>query len=73
MTAHVKPEGCPLTPAQINVVKWLADGKTAQDIADIEGVGIKGVQSHISRALVAAGAAKSTSLVAMALRKGWIV
>ena len=38
----------PLTPREIEVLKWTAEGKTSQDIADILSVSLPTVQSHIA-------------------------
>lgn len=38
----------PLTPREIEVLKWTAEGKTSQDIADILSVSLPTVQSHIT-------------------------
>ena len=38
----------PLTPREIEVLKWTAEGKTSQDIADILEVALPTVQSHIA-------------------------
>ncbi len=38
----------PLTPREIEVLKWTAEGKTLQDIADILEVSLPTVQSHIA-------------------------
>lgn len=62
-----------LTSKQMTIIRWLADGKTARDISDIEGIKYHTVNNYIRDAFVATGTIKSASLVAMALRKGWIV
>jgi LuxR family quorum sensing-dependent transcriptional regulator len=38
----------PLTPREIEVLKWTAEGKTSQDIADILSVALPTVQTHIA-------------------------
>lgn len=38
----------PLTPREIEVLKWTAEGKTSQDIADILSLSLPTVQSHIT-------------------------
>ncbi len=38
----------PLTPREIEVLKWTAEGKTSQDIADILSVSLPTVQSHMT-------------------------
>jgi DNA-binding CsgD family transcriptional regulator len=57
----------------MTIIRWLADGKTARDISDIQGIKYHTVNNYIRDAFVATGTIKSASLVAMALRKGWIV
>lgn len=63
---------CPLSPRQVEVVSWMAEGKTAAEIGIILGVTTYTVQTYIASAKDSAGAHKETSLVATALRKGWI-
>jgi DNA-binding CsgD family transcriptional regulator len=55
------------------MVQLLADGKTSRDIGEIEGLATITVQTHIQNAMRRTGASNSPGLVAMALRKGWIV
>ena len=38
----------PLTPREIEVLKWTAEGKTSQDIAEILDVAVPTVQTHIA-------------------------
>lgn len=61
-----------LTQKQIEVIELIADGKTSRDIAEIIGMSKYGIDERIKKSLAATGAANSTALVAMSLRKGWI-
>lgn len=63
---------CPLHPRQIETVRWLADGKSADEIAEIMGIAYNTAITNIKRSKDDVGAVNSTSLVAMALRNGWI-
>jgi len=63
---------CPLSSRQIEVVWWMAEGKTAAEIGMILGITTYTVQTYIASAKDSAGAHKETALVAIALRKGWI-
>lgn len=63
---------CPLTEKEINIVKLLADGHHAYEIADRTSRSIWTIRKHIENAHDKTGHATSAGLVAMALRKGWI-
>ncbi len=63
---------CPLTKSQIEVIVWLSNGKTQTDIAGFMNMNRKAIERRLDRARERAGAATTPSLVAMALRKGWI-
>lgn len=63
---------CPLTPRQIEVLTWMAEGKTAIEIGIIMGLSHFTTTAHMQGAKEAAGVSKDTALVATALRQGWI-
>lgn len=63
---------CPLTGRQIEAVTLLADGLSAKEIAIQWGQSYHWVNNCIYDAMKVSGTSKSTGLVAMALRKGWI-
>lgn len=63
---------CPFMARRLEVVQWLSLGKTASEIAEIMGTTKWTVQTHIATAKEAVGAANAVSLVARALREGWI-
>lgn len=63
---------CPLTLRQIQIVKLMADGKSASEMAAIIGLSRYTINFYIADALRSAGTPKATGLVAMSLRKGWI-
>lgn len=65
-------ERCPFSQRQVEMVQWLANGKTALEISRILGLSIWTVQKYLDRAKQAAGVRKDTALVATALRNGWI-
>lgn len=64
---------CPLTQKQIEIVRWLADGKEQVEIAAIMQCARNTVSRHVSRAHQATGTFNMHGLVAMALRREWIV
>jgi DNA-binding CsgD family transcriptional regulator len=63
---------CPLSPRQTEAVKWLAEGKSAYETGIIMGVTCRTAQTHLADAKVIAGVHKNASLVAKAIREGWI-
>lgn len=64
---------CPLTQKQIEIIRWLADGKEQVEIAQIIECSRNRITRHVSRAHQAVGTFNMHGLVAMALRRGWIV
>lgn len=72
MTTAVMSESHPLRDIDIETLRWMADGKTAAEIAEITGLTKWGVQTRISRMMGSTGAANAPGLVAMAFRNGWI-
>lgn len=63
---------CPLTDKHLDVIRWLAEGKTAGEISEILSIKKYNVYERVKIALKLTGAANSTGLVAMCLRRGWI-
>lgn len=66
------PLPCPLARRQLETVKWLADGKTADETAELMGISTNTVNNYITAAKDRTGSSRGVSLVAMALRNGWI-
>ena len=63
---------CPLTEPQLEVVRWLSQGKTYSEIAEIMGLTASCLQHRMTRAFNSTGASNAPGIVAMALRRGWI-
>lgn len=63
---------CPLTNNELEYAKFAADGKTADEVSEINGRTPFAMRSALEKARGKAGASNTTGLVAMALRKGWI-
>lgn len=63
---------CPLTRRQLEVLRWVAEGKSAIEIGIIMGLSRWTTTRHIEDAKRAAGVSKETALVATSLRQGWI-
>ena len=65
----VQPEA-PLTPREIEVLKWTADGKTAADIGAILAISVPTVNFHIKNVIAKLRAANKTAAVVQALMSG---
>jgi len=65
----VQPE-VPLTPREIAVLKWTADGKTAADIGAILAISVPTVNFHIKNVVRKLNAANKTAAVVQALLSG---
>lgn len=60
----------PLTPREIEVLKWSADGKTASEIGDILSIAVPTVNFHIKNVVLKMKAANKTAAVVRALMSG---
>ncbi|MEJ8851899.1 autoinducer binding domain-containing protein [Variovorax rhizosphaerae] len=60
----------PLTPREIEVLKWTADGKTASEIGDILSISVPTVNFHIKNVVHKMKAANKTAAVVQALISG---
>lgn len=60
----------PLTPREIEVLKWSADGKTASEIGDILSIAVPTVNFHIKNVVLKLKAANKTAAVVRALMSG---
>jgi LuxR family quorum sensing-dependent transcriptional regulator len=58
----------PLTPREIEVIKWYADGKSFRDIGDILSISDNTVETHIANVRRKLGVVTSTQAVARAIR-----
>ena len=61
-----------VTPRELEVLHWVAEGKTAAEIGTILGVSYITINQHIRNAKDKFGVYKDTALVAKALRSGII-
>ena len=57
-----------LTPRELEVLGWVARGKSASDVADILNITKRTVDQHVQTAIQKLGAANRTQAVAIALR-----
>jgi DNA-binding NarL/FixJ family response regulator len=67
--AHTR---CPLDPIELTIVRHLADGETRAQIARAANLTETSLNTAIARMFHLTGATNATSLVATALRAGWI-
>jgi DNA-binding CsgD family transcriptional regulator len=64
---------CALTPYQVAILQWIANGKRDYDIAAIMGNTTEGaIQQHIQRMHSRFGTNTRGGLLAYAMRKGWV-
>ncbi|RQS64133.1 LuxR family transcriptional regulator [Burkholderia sp. Bp8963] len=59
-------EDAALTPREVEILKWHADGKTLQEISDILVVSVETVKFHTRNAMLKLGAANKTAAVVRA-------
>lgn len=63
---------CPLRRRELETVRWLSLGKTAQETADLMRISVHTVNHNIMQSLDKTGTYRATGLVGRALREGWI-
>lgn len=61
-----------ITPRETEVIKWIADGKTAWEISTILHLSEHTIRNHIENARRKFDAANTPHLIAAALRQGII-
>ena len=66
-------EKCPLNTTDLKVIARMANGESAKQIAHAMGLTVNSIYWCVKSAKLAVGAKKDTELVAIALRKGWII
>lgn len=71
MNIHASPVRN-LSCREVEVVRWLAEGKSADEIGAVLGIATYTVRSHIANCMKALDVHKDTALVATAFRKGLI-
>lgn len=62
-----------IPPRLTQVITMMAEGKSAKEIAFLMSIPVWKANAHISSAKEAAGVQRDTALVAVALRRGWIL
>lgn len=65
-------EHTPLTPREREIIKWVASGKSDDEIADILSIATSTVTSHVENAKVKLDAYKRTYAIVQAIRFGEI-
>ncbi len=70
-TAHAI--GTPLTFREMQVISYVASGKTNKEIGQILQISEQTVKSHVSSILLKLNAGHRAHAVALAIRNGWIV
>ena len=70
--AQENPASTALTAREREVLQWSADGKSAQDIADILNVSKSAVDFHLKNSIQKLNAPNKTAAVARAALMGWL-
>lgn len=69
---HLDTSIPPLTGRELEILKWTADGKSSQDIADILAVSKNTVDFHVKNAVLKMQAANKTAAVVRAAMLGYL-
>jgi LuxR family transcriptional regulator, quorum-sensing system regulator SolR len=62
----------PLSERECEILRWTADGKTAEDIGLIMSVATRTVNFHLNHIMSVLGVPNKTAAVARALIRGWL-
>jgi len=65
-----RPHHSKLTPRELEVLRWVANGKSAWEIGEILEITKRTVDEHVQTAVRKLNAANRTHAVALALRDG---
>jgi LuxR family transcriptional regulator, quorum-sensing system regulator SolR len=66
------PVAEPLTPREVEILRWCKDGKTRPEIGEILSISHKTVEFHLSNVMTKLGASNQTAAVVIALQRGLI-
>jgi len=66
------PEGAPLTPREIEILRWCKAGKTRSDIGEILSISSKTVEYHLSNIMTKLRANNQITAVVIAIQRGLI-
>ena len=61
--------GSGLTGRQVEILQWMADGKTGPEIAEILGIALTTTRQHRQKVLIAFGVFNSAAAVAEGFRR----
>jgi LuxR family transcriptional regulator, quorum-sensing system regulator SolR len=67
-----KTSGNPLSERECDILRWTADGKTAEDIGLIINVATRTVNFHLNHVMTVLSVPNKTAAVARALIRGWL-
>ncbi|WP_308915530.1 helix-turn-helix transcriptional regulator [Jannaschia sp. LMIT008] len=63
---------CPLTPREVEVLIWVARGKSGRDIGVILGISVHTVDTLVRRILDRLDTASRTTAAVRAAQNGWL-
>lgn len=66
---HTEQEASVLTPREVEVLRWLAEGKTSEDVAAILGISAATVMFHCNKAAERLGTLNRTHTITEAMRR----
>lgn len=72
MNMQVSIQECPLSPREMECVKWAANGKTSEETAVIMGTTRASVTACLHRAGKRLDTYGKTAVVVECFRKGWL-
>jgi DNA-binding CsgD family transcriptional regulator len=63
---------CPLSKRELEVLRWTADGKTAEEISQLLSITPRTVNFHMAQMMNVLGSPNKTSIVSKAMIRGWL-
>lgn len=64
--------GCPLTPRQLECLKWVGEGKSSVDIGSILAIAPSTVNEHLADACRRLGVRTRVQAIVECFREGWL-
>ncbi len=63
---------CPLSKRELEILRWTADGKTAEEVALILGISARTIHFHLTNIMQVLTVSNKTAAVSRAQLRGWL-
>jgi DNA-binding CsgD family transcriptional regulator len=63
---------CPLSKRELEILRWTADGKTAEEAGDILGISLRTINFHLTNIMQILAVSNKTAAVSLVQIRGWL-